>query len=368
MEKQDCLLVTLSLLSGIGRATLRRVRASLQTGEFWHYSCRDMQEKLAVSEKVAERIMAEVCCLEKGMERIVQWRKRGVEIMTRSHSEYPSLLQEIPDPPEVLYIMGRRELLTRPAIGIVGTRAPTVYGKQVARQLARELVERRMGVVSGLARGIDSEAHRGALEQGGDTIAVLGCGVDIVYPTENRKVAASIREQGVIVSEYPPGTQPRRGFFPERNRIISGLSRGIVVVEAASRSGSLITADLAGDQGRDVFAVPGSIYSPKSAGCHWLIQQGAKVVQSIHDIVCEYPDLFSDTNENTNEHKADVPVHVTREEKQILEMIGWEPVSYEEILCRTSFSSSYLHYLLLSLQVKQQITQLPGPTFMRIKE
>lgn len=366
MEKQEYMLVALAHSSGVGRRVLRSARNLGETVDFSRCSSIQIQEMLRVTPKIAERIRSEFC-LEKAMERVHKWKRNGIEVLTQYHQAYPALLREIPDAPEVLYIIGELEFLHRPCISLVGSRKPTTYGKNIARQLARELSERNITVVSGMARGIDSEAHRGALAASGPTVAVLGCGVDIIYPAENRALAFEIRKKGVILSEYPPGTAPLRGFFPERNRIISGLARGVLVIEAASRSGSLITADLALDQGRDVFAIPGSIYSPQSAGCHWLIQQGGKLVQNIHDILSEYPELISDTNENTNEKTRLTLPALTEEEAAVLDIIGWEAVSYDKILCRTAFSTSYLHYLLLSLQVKQCIMQLPGPSFVRMK-
>lgn len=365
MEKQAYMLLALSHINRVGRRTLRLARLLGETVDFSSCTPRDIQKMLEVTPEAAERIKNEFS-LQDAVMRAQKWAAEGIDVLTQYHSEYPNLLREIPDPPEILYITGNKDLLHRPAIAVIGARRPTAYGKNVALQWARELAEQDVVIVSGMARGIDSEAHRGALAAGGATVAVLGCGVNVVYPSENRALTVEMRRKGAILSEYPPGTEPMRGFFPERNRIISGLARGVLVVEAASRSGSLITADLAVDQGRDVFAVPGSIFSPRSAGCHWLIQQGAKLVQNIHDVLSEYPDLISDTNENTIYAGATTLPPLTSEEKSILSVIGWDAMSYEDILCRTSFSSGYLHYLLLSLQVKQQITQLPGPAFIRL--
>ncbi|MBN6185843.1 DNA-processing protein DprA [Aneurinibacillus sp. BA2021] len=366
MEKQEYMLIALASSKGVGRKTIRAARALGETVDFSRYSPGEIQKMLPVAPGVAEQIRAGFS-MEKARQLVETWNRKGIGVLTLQHSAYPPLLREIPDPPEILYIAGDIQSLHRPCISLVGSRKPTTYGKNTARQFARELSERGITVVSGMARGIDSEAHRGALAGGGTTVAVLGCGVDVTYPAENRSLALEIRKQGAIVSEYPPGTAPQRGFFPERNRIISGLAKGVLVVEAASRSGSLITADLAADQGRDVFAIPGSIYAPQSAGCHWLIQQGSKLVQNTHDILSEYPELVSDTNGKTAANTCSMPSVLTAEELAVLDLIGSEAVSYDKILCRTAFSTSYLHYLLLSLQVKQCIMQLPGPSFVRIK-
>ncbi len=215
------------------------------------------------------------------------WEKKGIGVVCAADADFPDRLRRIFDPPQVLYYRGRLpqdELL----IGIVGARRASAYGRNAAKALAAGVVAGGAGVVSGAARGIDSAAHEGALEAGGYTVAVLGCGVDVVYPPENGKLLARIAEQGAIVSEYWPGGEPLPHHFPVRNRIISGLSHGVTVVEAAEKSGSLITADWALEQGRDVFAVPGSIFSATSAGANRLLKQGAKPVTTAADILEEY--------------------------------------------------------------------------------
>ncbi|BAU27656.1 DNA processing protein [Aneurinibacillus soli] len=365
MENLTEMMLALSMIPGVGRMVMRRARQLAEPIDFTSCTALDIQHMLGVRENIAEQIRRkyDLAAARKNRE---EWERRGITVLVYGDEKYSEWLYEIPDAPELLYADGNFDLLTRPAFSIVGTRTPTQYGRQLARQFGRELAERGLVVVSGMARGIDAEAHTGALEARGGTIAVLGCGIDWLYPAENRQLGARIRKQGLLLSEYPPGTRPQRGFFPERNRIISGLAHGILVIEAASRSGSLITADLATEQGRDVFAVPGSIHSPKSAGCHWLIQQGAKLVQHVHDIVFEYPELALDTHVG-NAEVAGAPESLSSEEAALLRMIPWESVSYEQILCRTEFSPSYLHFLLLSLQMKKQIMQLPGQAYIRVK-
>ena len=212
-------------------------------------------------------------------------RAAGAAALTWRDADYPALLQAIPDPPPVLYVKGRLTGVDAGAVGMVGTRRATVYGRDVAERLARDLAANGVTVVSGLAKGIDTHAHRGALGGGGRTIAVLGHGLDTVYPPENRRLAAEIVERGALVSDYPFGAGPLAEYFPPRNRIISGLSAGVVVVEADHTSGALITSKFALDQGRDVFAVPGPINAPSSRGCNRLIQDGAKLVTSAEDIL-----------------------------------------------------------------------------------
>jgi DNA processing protein len=211
--------------------------------------------------------------------------RRRIEVVAWGEARYPPLLAATPDPPLVLWVRGRTDLLASSSIAIVGSRAASPYGLEVAGRLGADIAAHGFAVVSGLARGIDAASHRGALESGGPTIAVLGSGADVIYPPEHRDLAAAVIERGALVSELAPGTPPRAFHFPQRNRIISGLSRGVVIVEAAERSGSLITADCALEQGREVMAVPGSILNGRNAGCHALVKDGAALVESASDIL-----------------------------------------------------------------------------------
>jgi DNA processing protein len=211
--------------------------------------------------------------------------RRRIDVVAWGDVRYPPLLAATPDPPLVLWVRGRADLLASSSIAIVGSRAASPYGLEVAGRLGADVVARGFTVVSGLARGIDSASHRGALESGGPTIAVLGSGADVVYPPEHQDLAAAIVERGTVVSELEPGTPPRAFHFPQRNRIISGLSLGVVIVEAAERSGSLITADCALEQGREVMAVPGSILNGRNGGCHALVKDGAALVETASDIL-----------------------------------------------------------------------------------
>lgn len=211
----------------------------------------------------------------------------GIEAVPWPDARYPALLAAIPDPPPVLWLRGDGNALDGPAVAVVGSRACTVYACEVSRNLGADLASRGVSVVSGLARGVDSAAHRGVLAAGGRTIAVLGCGVDVVYPPEHAGLAGEIALRGLLASELPPGTTPRPAYFPLRNRLISGLSRAVVVVEASERSGSLITARLALDQGRDVMAVPGNVLTGRNRGAHALLKDGARVVETADDVVEE---------------------------------------------------------------------------------
>ncbi len=245
-------------------------------------------EALGIPGSVAQSL-ASGCSFEEAVLQQQKMAEAGATLITLFDPCYPARLKEIYDPPVVLYARGRLELLDTPVVAIVGTRRPTPYGLAVASRLAGDLVREGLTIASGMARGIDTAAHRGALAASGNTLAVFGCGIDIVYPSDNRKLAAEIAETGLLLSEFPMATPAHPQNFPIRNRVISGLSAGVVVVEAAQYSGSAITARLAIDQGREVFAVPGSITSQKSWGPNLLIKQGAKLVQDFADVIEELP-------------------------------------------------------------------------------
>ena len=297
----------------------------------------------------------------------------GLALLLYNDAQYPADLKEIYDPPAILYGLGNLALLRTPMVAVVGSRRHTHYGKQVARRLAAELVSRGITVTSGMARGIDTHAHEGALEQGGKTIAALGCGLDICYPPENRALKQRIQEQGLVISEFPPGTKPAPLNFPRRNRIISGLSAGTVVVEAGVKSGALITAEFSLEQGREVFAVPGSIESPYSSGCHKLLKEGAKLVESAADILEELV-LFDPGVQRQNEAGMERPPGgaSSREpppleagEAELLEILHYEPVSLEELAGMSQVPLSSLNYLLLEMEMKGLVKQLPGKYFVR---
>ncbi len=250
-------------------------------------------------------------------------------LLTLVDPAYPARLLQSADPPPVLWAQGRTELLATPALAIVGSRSATRGGIETARSFAQALGEQGITVVSGLAQGIDAAAHRGALDTAGATVAVLGTGTDRVYPRQQAPLAAAIAQRGLLLSELPPGTEPRRGAFPRRNRLIAGLSLGVLVVEAAVQSGSLITARLAADLGREVFAMPGSIHSPTAKGCHQLIKQGARLVESVADVLSELG--LATHAEPLRGAPSDVTV---LPEDPLLAALGWDPVDPETLLQR----------------------------------
>jgi DNA processing protein len=310
---------------------------------------------------------------EKAAAEIEELARIGGEALMLCDDRYPKLLRETYDPPIVIYCLG--DLATafaQPAIAIVGSRRCSTYGRNVAEKLSRELAERGVTIVSGLARGIDSAAHRGAIESRGLTVAVMGTGLDGVYPKENRRLAARIVEQGALVTEFPLSTPPVSQNFPFRNRVISGLAFGVMVVEGAERSGSLITARLAYEQGRDVFAVPGNITSAKSFGPNYLIKDGAKLVQTWRDVVEELPAetktpiLSAERGETRSKQIVISEVALSDSERRVLKMLNAdEPVHIDQLISRAGLSSGELMGALLKLEMTDRIRQLPGKCFAK---
>jgi DNA processing protein len=281
----------------------------------------------------------------------------GNHLLTLADDAYPRLLLEIPDPPLLLYAKGRIALLNQPALAIVGSRNASAQGAAHARQFAQALSAAGLTIVSGLALGIDAAAHEGALLDGGATVAVIGTGADIVYPARNHALAHRIAEQGCIISEYALGTPALPANFPRRNRIISGLARGTLVVEAAAQSGSLITARLAAEQGREVYAIPGSIQSPLARGCHELIRQGARLVENAHDILNDFHDLPSHTLLSGNEVALPASDHT---DNDLLKIIGYDPVSLNVLAARAGLDTATMNAQLLTLELDGRIEMLAG--------
>ena len=305
----------------------------------------------------------------------LEWCKHpGNQVLTFADANYPSALLTIADPPPVLYVKGRAELLNRKSIAMVGSRNATLQGIQNARRFAHVLSTAGLTVVSGLALGIDGAAHEGALSEittEGSTIAVTGTGLDLVYPAKHRELAHQIAVHGCLVSEYPLGTPGIASNFPRRNRIISGLSQGVLVVEAAAQSGSLITARSALEQGRDVFAIPGSIHSPLSKGCHQLIRQGAKLVESAQDILEEIhiqstplKEKFSTPHVAVN--TAANSVNASALTNQLLHAAGHDPVSVDELAARTTMTMAEVQASLLELELEGRIERLASGMYQAL--
>ena len=287
---------------------------------------------------------------------------RELEILTLDDPDYPDLLKNIYDPPSILYLKGKKEILSKKAIAIVGTRKPTSYGISIAQKLASELSRFGFVIVSGFASGIDTAAHRGALEAGGETVAVFGCGLDVIYPPENIRLAESIASSGCLISEFPAGTQTSNWTFPQRNRLISGLSLGTIVVEGAEDSGSLITAKFALEQGREVFAIPGSVDNPNSKGPHSLIKQGAKLVESLADILDEFNipvPVSLPCRERDVSGLSDI-------ERQVYGILGMEPLHIDTISDKLSLPSQEASGVLMMLEIKGFVRQMQGKIFIKM--
>ncbi|WP_087135072.1 DNA-processing protein DprA [Caballeronia arationis] len=334
------------------------------------------------------------------VQRTVDWASEaGNHVVTLADAAYPQALLTMPDPPPLLYVKGRLDLLQARAVAIVGSRSATPQGIEDARRFARALSDAGLAVVSGLALGIDAAAHRGALQGAASTLAVIGTGADLVYPSQHHALAHEIAEGGAIVSEWPLGTPARSENFPQRNRLIAGLVGGVLIVAAAMRSGSLITARLANEMGRDVFAIPGSIHAPLARGCHRMIKQGAKLVETPEDVLEEFGMIpaappptakaprkrtgVTATEERSCGNEAPPPATVswararatppqatanaTPDEDRVLAALGHSPATLEILASRTDLTGSTLQGLLLRLELKGRIESLPGGRFMRIE-
>jgi DNA processing protein len=302
--------------------------------------------------------------VREAVERALDWAAQPQRfIVTLADETYPRPLLEISDPPPLLYARGQLALLQRSALAIVGSRNATAQGERNAEEIAKALSGAGLTVVSGLALGIDAAAHRGGLAAQGSTIAVLGTGIDLVYPQRNATLAAQVAEHGLLLSEFPLGTPAAAHNFPRRNRLISGLARGCLVIEAALASGSLITARLAAEQGRDVFAVPGSIHSPLSKGCHALIKSGAKLVETAEDVLSEFSGFRATAS-------ADVASVAAREEPTsgLLAHMGHDPVDIDALCERAGLSAEQVSSELLRLELDGRITALPGGFFQRLEK
>ncbi|WP_310566318.1 DNA-processing protein DprA [Hydrogenophaga sp.] len=351
----------LLLTDGVGNETARKLLAAFGSPEaVWQQNFSSL--KAVASARVAEALGTPPADLPQALERLDAWLAEGDDrhVLTLGDPHYPAELLQTQDPPLLLYVRGQLGALQHPQrLAIVGSRNPTPQGALNARQFALALGQAGVCVVSGLALGVDGAAHEGALEAGAPTIAVVGTGLDRVYPSRHRDLALRIAAQGALVSEYPLGTPPLSPNFPKRNRIIAGLSQGTLVVEAALQSGSLITARQAAEQGREVFAIPGSIHSPQARGCHALIRQGAKLVESAQDILEELrvPDPFAQPR---------TPTPVPQDEDELLALMGFDPVGLDALQARCGLDTATLQARLLELELDGHIGRLPGGLLQRI--
>lgn len=289
-------------------------------------------------------------------------RSEGIDVVTLRHESYPDLLREVPGPPPVIFLRGSITLADRRAVAIVGTRRLSSYGREMARVLARDLAQAGVTIVSGLARGVDGIAHAAALDAGGRTIAVLGNGVRGVYPPEHRELAARIADQGAVLSDFHPDATPDGPNFPARNRLISGLALGVIVVEAPMRSGALITVDFAADQGRDVFAVPGSVLSPASAGCNRILRDGARPVRSADDVL---EDLR--LGEAPQQIPLESPAALDEESRRILSTLTAEALHIDEIAAVAGIPIASLSALLMTLELQGFVRNVGAQYYARAR-
>lgn len=301
----------------------------------------------------------------------LEWlQSRNARLIPANDAAYPDMLRRIPGPPIALFARGDVSLLHEPQLAVVGSRNPTAGGRGIAYDFSLTLAHAGLVITSGLALGIDAAAHEGGLDAGRGTIAVCGTGLDRLYPKSNRALGERILEEGLLVSEFPPGTPPRAENFPQRNRIVSGLALGTLVVEAAYRSGSLITARLASEQGREVFAIPGSIHNPLSKGCHRLIRDGAKLVESAQDVIEELGPLAGVKAASARHNEG---VQATEEVidpayESLLEKVGYDPTPMDEIVARTGMTTDVVSSMLLILELQGKVEAAPGGRYARVNE
>ncbi len=351
--------LALDLIPGLGRESLRRLLARFES------PCNVLRQSQAnLAQVVGEKVALSICAGPdpERLSTALKWLgEPGNHLVTLADEDYPQPLLQTADPPVILYLKGKRELLNAVGIAVVGSRNATPGGAQNAEAFSRALSEAGLTIISGLAMGIDAAAHRGGLSGRGASIAVVGTGLDLVYPSRNKALAHELALNGLIVSEFSLGTPAIAANFPRRNRIISGLSRGVLVVEAALASGSLITARLAGEQGRDVFAIPGSIHSPFSKGCHQLIKQGAKLVDEAQDILVELGVL---ENSHSANHPQSAPSATN--EDPLLRAIGFDPISVDAIIAASGLPTDEVLGRLTALEMAGVIASLPGGKYQRV--
>jgi len=349
------------LMPGTGKRLWSLVDYFGSPGVAWEAGARELAGAPGVGDEGPEGLARRRSRLDPAKE-AAKLESRGITFICHTEPGYPENLLEVYDPPPVIFLRGRLKQADKLAVAMVGTRKPSPYGLVVAEKMAGDLAAVGVTLVSGMARGIDTAAHKGALAGGGRTIAVLGCGPDVVYPRENRLLMERIAASGAVISEFPPGSPPEAWHFPIRNRIISGISRGTVVVEAAEKSGALITADFALEQGRDVMAVPGNIVNPLSRGPHRLIKQGARLVEGAGDILDE---MGLDKLFPVPETGGQGAVKMSEDEKSLYGLLSLEPVSMDELIEKSGMSPQKVMAALMYLELKGMVRQMPGRFYVR---
>ena len=357
--------IALKMIPNLGNITFKRLLERFGDPEaVFNASLDDLVQVEGLRPVTAKRIVAKAWEGDPKAE-LSNLKKNGARLITFFDSQYPKDLKEIHDPPPLLYVKGNDIPQNKMVIAVVGSRNPTHYGLKITEEICQSLAIRNIVIASGMARGIDSAAHWGCLKGNGFTIAVLGSGIDIIYPKSNNRLFNSIIENSSVITEFPLGTPPEAKNFPMRNRIISGLAKGVVVIEASKRSGSLITASLALEQGREVLAVPGSIESFKSTGTHFLIKQGAKLVENADDILQELGLNFPYSKKGEKNKEIPLPP-MEEDEKHIYDILCYYPLHIDHITKQSNMDSATVASLLTRLELKGAIRQLPGKMFMLI--
>ena len=378
MEKQELQAwLRLTLSTGVGNENARKLLAAFGSVQAIFEQSPVVLEQLG-PEKLARALQVEPPNLANQLQMTLEWLEAGENrrVVALGDAAYPAALLNIADPPLMLYMLGKHagglpasQEHGAARIAIVGSRNPTPQGETNARQFAKALAGANLCIVSGLALGVDGAAHDGAMQAGGDTIAVVGTGLDRVYPKKHLELAHRIAQQGMIISEFPMGTPPLTANFPRRNRIISGLSLGTLVIEAALQSGSLITARLAAEQGKEVFAIPGSIHSPQSRGCHALIKQGAKLVETAQDVLEELnlptQSIAPGTADYMQVPEEGGPQVGSSSSAALIAALGFDVVSLDTLQARTGMETALLQAKLLELELDSQVFRLPGGLFQR---
>lgn len=344
---------------GVSRGTARRLLAACGSAEAV-FRCAEASLQALVGVAATQALLHPPDELHRRLAGASDWLSGGADrqVLTLADAGYPPALLQGADPPLMLYAQGDPAWLLKPSIAVVGSRNPTPQGEENAKAFAAALGAQGFVIVSGLALGVDAAAHEGALAAGQGTVAVVGTGLDRVYPARHRSLSHRIAAQGVLISEYPPGTPPRPPHFPQRNRIIAGLALGTLVVEAALESGSLITARLATEAGREVFAIPGSIHSPQSRGCHQLLKQGAKLVETAEDVVEEL--------RGGSTAQRSLPLDEPAPADPLLEALGHDPVTLDALISRTGWPAPALSARLMSLELDGRVARLPGGLYQSL--
>ena len=359
MEEREAY-VALNMMEGLGPVRVKALVEALGSPKAIFAADESaLLSAKGVGRGLAQKILEQRACIE-WEEELAACERLGIDLITLADVGYPKNLKNIHDPPLALYVKGKLPEDKKLSVAMIGSRRSTHYGTQVTDRLAFQLSKAGVVVISGLARGIDAAGHKGCLKGGGETVAVLGSAMDKLYPAEHEDLAEKISQQGAVVSEFPLGTAPGRTTFPMRNRIVSGLSAGVLVVEAARRSGAMITVDEATAQGRLIFAVPGRVDSPASQGCHFLIKQGAKLVADVSDILDEFEYLFNSKDLEVEGARAPALDHLNDAEQQVIRALAEGALNIDELAQATSLASPQLSAMLIGLEMKRLIRMLPG--------